>query len=432
VRTQQLFFGRQDEIKQLYAAISATPPKSCAVVGLRRSGKSSLLAALTRPETQQQYLAAPGIFLFVAVDSSTARLDAPSDLYALLLRRIVQALGQEVEPIELLNGDEFRAAAAELYGQRQLVLLLDEFDTLIGQACCDATVLKTLRALMESGVALVIAAGDTPERLCRRNKKTEAQLWKLFGATIYPRLLTHDEAHQLIEQPMTEAGITLMPAATDMVIDLAGGHPFFLQLAGKELFDELSSGVTLDAAGQAQYRTRLAEACQPYFEGFWRELSSDEQAVLGAIISGAGLPPRSLASAERLVNLNLLIRDADDYVPFSPLFGEFAKATLVGKLPAAAAPPPEPPSCVISIICDSYTRTVVVRLRGAASSVIECYEHWTATSAALPCSAATPPRRRPGASRSRSPANSCTGCSSSTPRSARPCVSAAISQATAG
>src|SRR5438093_1134442 len=135
LRTQQLFFGRQDEIRQLFAAVTATPPQSYAVVGLRRCGKSSLLRALARPDIQQQ---------------------------------------------------------------------------------------------------------------------NAAELWTLFGDIIYPRLLTRDEARQLIQQPISEVGITLIATAADMVHELVGGHPFFLQVAGKELFDELNSGVAFDAAGQAQ------------------------------------------------------------------------------------------------------------------------------------------------------------------------------------
>ena len=64
LRTQQLFFGRQEEIGQLCAAITVRPPQSFAVVGLRRSGKSSLLRALARPDVQQQSLPDPAAFLF--------------------------------------------------------------------------------------------------------------------------------------------------------------------------------------------------------------------------------------------------------------------------------------------------------------------------------------------------------------------------------
>src|SRR5438874_13723916 len=96
VRTQNLFFGRQDEIKQLYGAVGAAPPQHCAVIGLPKSGKSSLLMALANADTQKQFLADPAQFLFVPVDCSVAHLDAPADLYVQLLERIAIACGKAV------------------------------------------------------------------------------------------------------------------------------------------------------------------------------------------------------------------------------------------------------------------------------------------------------------------------------------------------
>jgi AAA+ ATPase superfamily predicted ATPase len=49
LRTRGLFFGRQEEIQQLYAALGADSPQHSVIVGLPKSGKSSLLMALANP-----------------------------------------------------------------------------------------------------------------------------------------------------------------------------------------------------------------------------------------------------------------------------------------------------------------------------------------------------------------------------------------------
>ncbi len=374
VRTRHLFFGRQDEIKRLYAAISAAPPRHCVVVGLPRSGKSSLLMALGRPDMQKQYLDSPRKYLFVAVDCSVTRLDAPSDLYVRLLQRIAQACGRDEAVGDLLDAATFKAAVDELRGRRRLVLLLDEFDALVASSGCDDTALANLRAFASSDVVLVAAANDTIERLCRRNQKTQAELWTLFDSTIFPRLLTSDEAYQLIENPIVEAGVTLDDTIVNFVIGQVGRHPFFLQLAGKELFDALSAGESLGDAGRERFGIRLAEVCRPHFDGLWREIGPAEQAVFAAVISGAALSIKQLASAERLRNLNVLVLDGDDYVPFSALFGEYARATLIGARPAAAPREEAPPRAALWLLCDSYAKNIAVRLEGAASLVAECDE----------------------------------------------------------
>jgi len=375
VRTQNLFFGRQDEIKQLYAAVGAAPPQHCAVIGLPKSGKSSLLMALANADMRKQFLADPAQFLFVPVDCSVAHLDAPADLYVQLLERIAIACGKEVGGGIILDGVAFTTAVNELRGQRRMVLLLDEFDALLDEEGFTNEMMKSVRDFVGPDIALVVTVGDTIERLCRRAEKTQAELWTLFSTPIYPRLLTRDEARNAIKQPMTGAGVTVDDAAVDFVIDLVGPHPFFLQVGGKELFDTLSGGQPLDDAGKARLRDQLAEVCRSYFNGFWRALTPEDQAVLAAIVAGAGLPPKALAAAQRLRNWNLLVLDQDDYVPFSKLFGDYTKATLVGEQPKKAADQEAPqPVSVLSIVCDSYAKNVAVRLQGAASFIVECDE----------------------------------------------------------
>src|SRR5262249_36058817 len=152
-----------------------------------------------------------------------------------------------------------------------------------------------------------VTANDTVERVCRRVQKIQAEVWTLFGAIIYPRLLTLEEARQEIKQPITEAGVTVDDAAADFVIDLVGPHPFFLQVGGKELFDVLAAGQQLDDAAKKGIRERLAEVCRSYFNGFWRALNIDDQKVLAAVIVGAALQAKELATVQRLRNWNLLV-----------------------------------------------------------------------------------------------------------------------------
>jgi CHAT domain/AAA domain len=375
VRTRSLFFGRQEEIKQLYAAVSASPPQHCAVVGLPKSGKSSLLMALTDSELQKQHLADPSKFLFVPVDCSVAHLDAPADLYIRLLERIALACGKPLSGGDILDGTAFLAAVNDLRAGRRMVLLLDEFDTLLAAEGCNDAVLANLRGFAGPDVAVLVTAGDTVERVCRRVQKIQAEIWTLFGATIYPRLLAREEARQEIKQPIADSGLVVDDAAADFVIDLVGPHPFFLQVGGKELFDALAAGQPLDDTAKKHLRERLGEVCRSYFTGFWRALNIDDQKALAAVIIGAALQAKELAAVQRLRNWNLLVLDSDDNpAPFSKLFGEYAKSTIIGEQPKKAAAREERAHCIMSIACDSYAKNVAVRLMGAATLVTECDE----------------------------------------------------------
>ncbi len=215
VRAHNLFFGRQEEIKQLFAAISADPPQNCSVIGLPKSGKSSLLMTLTNEEYQKQHLSDPSQFLFVPVDCSVANLDAPADLYIRLIERIGLACGKPVGGGDIIDIPTFRAAIDELRGGRRMVLLLDEFDVLLASEGCNDAVLASMHDFVGPNVVLVATALDTIERICRRVEKTQAEIWKLFSAQVYPRLLSRDEARRAIKQPITEAGVAVEDAQVD-------------------------------------------------------------------------------------------------------------------------------------------------------------------------------------------------------------------------
>ncbi|HEX5688968.1 MAG TPA: CHAT domain-containing protein, partial [Roseiflexaceae bacterium] len=311
-------------------------------------------------------------FLFVPVDCTVAHLDAPADLYIRLLERVALACGKPIGGGDVLDGPAFLAALDELRAGRRMVLLLDEFGSLLAADGCTDVVLCRVREIVGPNLVLVATLNDTLERTCRRVGKTQAEIWTLFGTTIYPRLLSREVACQAIKQPITDVGVAVDDALVGYLVDLVGAHPFFLQVGGKELFDVLASGLPIDAAARMQLRERLAELCHSYFNSFWRAIGADDQAVLAAIVAGAGLPPKALAAAQRLRNWNLLVQQNDDYVPFSSLFADYAKSTLLGEQPKQ--PPRALPHCVLSIACDSYAKNVAVRLQGAASFVAECDE----------------------------------------------------------
>lgn len=373
VRVRNLFFGRQNEIQQLFTAISPANPQHCVIIGLPKSGKSSLLMSLTNPDLQQQYLSDPSKFLFVPVDCAVTNLDAPGDLYVRLVERVAQVSNQTIGGGNLLDAEAFLNAINDLRGGRRMILLLDEFDKLLASDGCSDEVLSRISSFVGPDVVMVATASDSIERICRRLKKIESQIWNLFSVTIYPSLLSQEQARQAIKQPILDSGITLDDSLVDMVIDMVGPHPFFLQVGGKELFDLLASNTIADSAAQQRLRENITNICRSYFNGFWRVLSVEDQAVLSAIIVGAGLPPKALAVAQRLRNWNLLVLSGEDFVPFSKLFGDYAKAMLVGEEPQKAILH-EQPRCTLSLVCDSYAKNMAVRLQGAVSFVSECDE----------------------------------------------------------
>jgi hypothetical protein len=121
-------------------------------------------------------------------------------------------------------------------------------------------------------------------------------------------LLTPDEWQALVKNNMD-----VDAPALEFLDQVAGGHPFFVQMAAGHLWDVRAKGeVDYD-----QLRQELWFQFQPHLQYLWRKLSPDEQAVLTKIATSdsADVDPIRIAALER----RGIVRQRQ---PFSRLFSE--------------------------------------------------------------------------------------------------------------
>jgi hypothetical protein len=134
------FFGRTHELKYLFGLWSHLPLQHVAVVGLRRSGKTSLLrylkcfstsaAARIRPEHAAAWAALAGRYRWVFVDFQDARMRTRERL----LRHVLVSLSLPVpEPCDLYHfmdviGEQLRTPAIVLMDELSAGLTSPELD----------------------------------------------------------------------------------------------------------------------------------------------------------------------------------------------------------------------------------------------------------------------------------------------------------------
>src|SRR5262245_4792135 len=127
IRDPADFIGRRLEIEKVFSRIGAARPQSVSIVGERRSGKSSLLYHLSRPEIYTKNLADPAHYDFVLLDLHGLGDLNVSEFFDLLLDEISAAAGID-RPLTISNGYlAMKRFVLERYRNgRKLVLLWDE------------------------------------------------------------------------------------------------------------------------------------------------------------------------------------------------------------------------------------------------------------------------------------------------------------------
>jgi hypothetical protein len=139
------------------------------------------------------------------------------------------------------------------------------------------------------------------------------------------------------------------------VFEIAGYHPFFLQLAYYYLFNRKVRFGELATEDYETVQRRYAEDAERFFRYTWDHFDEDEQESV-RLVSEGKTSQLNTGQRRRLARSCILLGDAF----FSSAFTEFVQRRIGIKPPAKAPPVPETvekpsePVCRLSITCSRY------------------------------------------------------------------------------
>jgi DNA segregation ATPase FtsK/SpoIIIE-like protein len=97
-------------------------------------------------------------------------------------------------------------------------------------------------------------------------------------------LFSHEEARQLIHEPSQAAGLTFSDTLTEFIMDLAGPHPMFLNIACFHTFAWLQNSsptptpaLPLTGRGFEQVRLKVLGELEGHFRYYWSKLDDGEK-----------------------------------------------------------------------------------------------------------------------------------------------------------
>ncbi|WP_346293527.1 AAA family ATPase [Sphaerothrix gracilis] len=256
------FFGRQRILKRLFNLLKTHPLQNAAIIGQRRSGKTSLLhylqqittvpASQLRPHQHRDWLAQPEAYRWIFVDFQDARMAQRQRL----LRYLLESMQLPVpEPCDL---DRFMEQVSGRV-QRPTVILMDEIG--VGLQRCpelDDGFWESLRALAtnqtDGNLAFVLATPESPMDLARHTGHS-SPFFNIFGYTTTLGPLTEGAARELI------ASSPILFAEEDIawIWQQSGGWPILLQILCRERLFSLEEGDVSD-----DWRQESLEQIQPF------------------------------------------------------------------------------------------------------------------------------------------------------------------------
>ena len=246
------FYGRGALVRSLFEMIDSG--QSCAVVGERRIGKSSLLAHLADSRIQSAHQLDPQKTLSAVLDFLALHTCSPSELWLEIVESLEPSAesGEAQKILELtaehsdLTFNTFRRALRKLKRKGfRVVLLCDEFELAVQNPQFDARFFGALRSLAGSeGVVFVTASRLSLLELGQyreaevREKVLGSPFFNIFAEFTVGPFKDYEVAEMLCGS-LEETQIRLDREEVAFLSRIAGRHPYCLQLAAYHLYKEL-------------------------------------------------------------------------------------------------------------------------------------------------------------------------------------------------
>lgn len=346
------FFGRDKLLREIVQGVLAVQPMDFALVAPKFCGKTRLLEQLASEDgpLQGDHYASwrPESFrdqnrvVVVSIDCNWP--EAKQDLLNHLAEQLKMEL-REQKPFrvdwEQINLEDsasrqmwMLAGQANQHGFR-VVMLLNNFDTVLQDKLLDAMSLNELRPLTAE-LALVVAT-----RQPLHDIDQELASSPLFNVLrpLFVGLLEHEAAAAWIAA-YRQSFPELADELTEPLIEITGSHPFLLARLRETLLEVqkmLPAGKPMERADFALIELRLAEHGRLLFESLAQTLGDPPprigpqsvDALLAALtdkpVAMASITPDQNAAINWLINQAVVVYRQQEYRLFTPLFASFLR-----------------------------------------------------------------------------------------------------------
>ena len=343
----EYFYNRRSEVRNALRLLRRS--QNVAVTGPRRIGKTSFLRHISHATTLEKHGIDPQRSLFVYIDCQHRSMQGEEpEVYQMLLERVSESAHHiGVDHLDESRGDAAAGARFEAMlrdvSRRGLrtVLLLDEFEEMARNSHLEPGFFSNLRALCgadDVDVAYVTSSCVSLADLClERESLVSSPFFNVFRI-IWLGLFTEQDSRYLVEASLRRAGARLPRELLELVLEVGGGYPFFLQTAGYFAFDLTIEREDMGEEERKLFLETVTTQFAGHFKSYWQKLKPQERYVLAAL----PLVMDDLAYQETIARLKgqCLIKKCDGtYDYFSPLLEAFVRRQVVPSGRSSSAMP---------------------------------------------------------------------------------------------
>jgi len=331
------FRGRDSLLKKIFNYINTG--ESVSIVGERRTGKTSILLRVL--DLKEEVFSQPSQHVLVLIDFLGLDYRSEIDIWLALLTALLEEMGRDgLETRAVSDAIEQLQSGALVFqtllklcrnlanNEIRVTFLFDEFEaTVHGKNPVDISFFKMLRNLAQDQYTKLTYVIATRQELSKVEKSLEqsftslsSPLFNIFQQLIIP-LFSEDEARQVINGLLQSTGLDLAAKLSfwlqrDLLFQLSGFHPFFLQIACYQLFEHcvLSDGTFSDHVPEDEIVSAFLGECSSHFSYYWDISSVKERWLMGRLAKNfADIDIRSsdVPVLKGLQNRCLVVRDAD-------------------------------------------------------------------------------------------------------------------------
>lgn len=320
------FINREPELGRIAGRI-LSHGQSSAIIGEPRSGKTSILHYLMASETQKELYENRGeSLLFSYVDSQILgeHFKLPQ-FWEYVIEPIKDVIDNKGSPLsaayqtclaEKCSNFSLERLFRQLYlSEYRLVLLLDEFDVFLYYAAFhQAEFYGGLRGLASrsGGLVLVLASRQSLDNLIQKTQDLNQSGSPYFN--FLEEITLRPFSEKWIDEILDLVGDRFSKAERELIINWAGGHPYFLQTVGSKLWDAYQDDDLLKSpekrwkiVGESFYA-----GVRPTLYDIWR-LWQPEMKKAFTIVAINEIP--RLLREKRKINTSHLIKELPAYDP---------------------------------------------------------------------------------------------------------------------
>lgn len=321
------FFGREAQIRMFFEKQKKSQPMPMRVLGIRRSGKTSFLRHISRPQVvRQEFPLSEPATILAYVDMQSGITD-PQTFFSAVARAVNEAIPGEMtpgKPTTFLDFQDFVAWISRFHDRYRLLILLDEFEIVAQREAFKMDFFWKIRSQVSERLVWITASSRDIfdfTRPLRSDNKPSPLLNVFYPVPIYLGSLEPEESERLIREPAERVGIPYSNEEVQGIRLLSGDLPYLVQATADQWIHARADGVRNENLFD-HVRDRLlapGSLIRHQFSEYWRLSTFHERKWLKKLaVESIGTEPDTRDDTfVTLRNYGLIARRNGRWVPAS-------------------------------------------------------------------------------------------------------------------